>query len=214
VRHHAQDAVDAEPGVPEAGATHSLVQVQACRGAPGIHPTLRRTCQRRATLETALYRRQCQWSEQSRCTGAKNRDPRTVHLNQNADAVLARRWSPDAKGLVFGGRNWNSFRSAWETALRTARIENFRFHDLRHTFASWAVQRGATLQEVTDLLGHKTLAMTLRYAHLAPERLRAAGATLDGILLASPQDAAPIADGRKVGARESTPLELERLAVS
>jgi hypothetical protein len=81
-------------------------------------------------------------------------------------------------------------------------------------------QRGASLQEVKDLLGHKTLAMTLRYAHLAPERLRAAVATLDGILVSPreavlpPQDAAPIADGRKVGARESTPRELERLAVS
>ena len=85
---------------------------------------------------------------------------------------------------MFGSKNWNSFRSAWETALRTARIENFRFHDLRHTFASWAVQRGASLQEVKDLLGHKSLAMTLRYAHLAPERLRAAVAVLDGVLSA------------------------------
>jgi integrase len=158
------------------------------------------------------------WDRVDRATGSallvdtKNGDPRTVHLNQNADAVLARRWSPDAKGLVFGGRNWNGFRSAWETALRTARIENFRFHDLRHTFASWAVQRGATLQEVKDLLGHKTLAMTLRYAHLAPERLRAAVATLDGIL--QPQDATPVADGRKVGARESASRNTSTAAVS
>jgi integrase len=128
------------------------------------------------------------WERADRATATvllvdtKNGDPRTVHLNARADGVLARRWSREATGYVFGSENWNSYRSAWETALRAARIENFRFHDLRHTFASWAVQRGVKLQEVKDLLGHKSLAMTLRYAHLAPENLRAAVSTLDGVL--------------------------------
>jgi integrase len=73
---------------------------------------------------------------------------REVPLSSNADSVLARRWTPDATGYVFGSRNWNAFRSAWEAALATARPESFRFHDLRHTFASWLVQRGRTLKEV------------------------------------------------------------------
>jgi integrase len=73
---------------------------------------------------------------------------REVPLSSNADAVLSRRWKPEAKGYVFGSRNWNSFRSAWEAALDAAGIEGFRFHDLRHTFASWLVQRGRTLKEV------------------------------------------------------------------
>jgi len=87
---------------------------------------------------------------------------REVPLNSRADAVLARRGS-HAHGLVFGSRNWNAYRHAFEGAATRAKLTDFRFHDLRHTFASWAVQRGATLQEVKDLLGHSTLAMvTLR----------------------------------------------------
>jgi integrase len=74
---------------------------------------------------------------------------REVPLSSNADAVLARRWTPEAKGYVFGSRNWNSFRSAWESVLAAAGIEDLRFHDLRHTFASWLIQRGRTLREVT-----------------------------------------------------------------
>jgi site-specific recombinase XerD len=61
-------------------------------------------------------------------------------------------------------------------------MARIHFHDLRHTFASWAVQRGATLQEIKDLLGHHSLAMALRYGHLAPEHLRSAVARLDAAL--------------------------------
>ena len=79
-------------------------------------------------------------------------------------------------------RNWNAFRSAWEAALAMAGLEDFRFHDLRHTFASWLVQRGRTLKEVQEALGHQTITMTMRYSHLAPDHLRAAVAVLDGVL--------------------------------
>ena len=106
---------------------------------------------------------------------------REVPLNSRADAVLARRGSKSL-GLVFGTRNWDHFRSAWENAVERAKLADFHFHDLRHTFASWAVQRGASLQEVKDLLGHHSLAMTLRYGHLAPEHLRTAVARLDAAL--------------------------------
>jgi integrase len=106
---------------------------------------------------------------------------REVPLNSRADAVLARRGSKSS-GLVFGTRKWDHFRSAWERAVDRAKLLDFHFHDLRHTFASWAVQRGASLQEVKDLLGHRSLAMTLRYGHLAPEHLRSAVARLDTTL--------------------------------
>lgn len=110
---------------------------------------------------------------------------RDVPLNANADAVLAGRWTDGARGYVFGSRNWNRFRTAWESAVAAAGVEDFHFHDLRHTFASWLVQRGRTMKEVQDALGHRTLAMTNRYAHLAPEHLRAAVGALDGVLPAS-----------------------------
>ena len=48
---------------------------------------------------------------------------REVPLSSNADGVLARRWTPDATGYVFGSRNWNAFRSAWEAALATAGLD-------------------------------------------------------------------------------------------
>jgi len=113
----------------------------------------------------------------------KSSKRREVPLNSRADAVLARRGSRSS-GLVFGIRRWDRFRSAWENAVERAKLADFHFHDLRHTFASWAVQRGASLQEVKDLLGHHSLAMTLRYGHLAPEHLRTAVARLDAALSA------------------------------
>jgi integrase len=84
---------------------------------------------------------------------------------------------------VFGSCKWESFRTAWEAALASARIEGFRFHDLRHTFASWLVQRGRSLREVQEALGHQTVMMAYRYSHLAPDHLRAAVAVLDNVLV-------------------------------
>ncbi|MEM8933642.1 MAG: tyrosine-type recombinase/integrase, partial [Acidobacteriota bacterium] len=58
-------------------------------------------------------------------------------------------------------------RKRWQQALREAEIEDFRFHDLRHTAASYLAMNGATLAELADVLGHKSLQMVKRYAHLA-----------------------------------------------
>ena len=57
-------------------------------------------------------------------------------------------------------------------------IENFRIHDLRHTFASWLVMKGVLLFEVSKLLRHASIQMTERYAHLAPDYLHDAVASL------------------------------------
>lgn len=69
--------------------------------------------------------------------------------------------------------------SAWERSLRRAGIENFRFHDLRHTWASWHVMSDTSLQELMELGGWKSFEMVLRYAHLAPEHLSTAAKRIE-----------------------------------
>ena len=59
--------------------------------------------------------------------------------------------------------------TAWKTLLRNCEIKNFRFHDLRHTCASYLVQAGVELLKVGAHLGHKSYKSTLRYAHLSPK---------------------------------------------
>jgi integrase len=72
--------------------------------------------------------------------------------------------------LLFPGQDPKrpaDLRYAWETALNEAKIEDFRFHDLRHSAASYLAMGKATLAEIADILGHKTLQMVKRYAHLS-----------------------------------------------
>jgi integrase len=73
--------------------------------------------------------------------------------------------------FAYEGRRMDAVGSAWKRGLRRAGIENFRFHDLRHTWASWHVMSGTRLQELMELGGWKSFEMVLRYAHLAPEHL-------------------------------------------
>lgn len=77
------------------------------------------------------------------------------------------------------GDRIRDIKRSFATARRRAGIEDFRFHDLRHTSAAWLVSTGVPLSAVRDLLGHSTVKVTERYAHLAPEDVRAAVAMLD-----------------------------------
>lgn len=61
-------------------------------------------------------------------------------------------------------------RTPWENALKRSQITDFRFHDLRHTAASYLAQDGTSIQEIAAVLGHKSTRMAERYAHLTPER--------------------------------------------
>ncbi len=60
---------------------------------------------------------------------------------------------------------------AWRKALKRAGIENFRWHDLRHTWASWHIQNGTPHYVLKELVGWESMEMVLRYSHLAPEHL-------------------------------------------
>ncbi len=72
-------------------------------------------------------------------------------------------------------------KTAFRKALKKAGIEDFRFHDLRHTAASHLVMAGASLKDVQEILGHKTMTMTLRYAHLSQEHTKKAVNLLNGL---------------------------------
>ncbi|EOV0999185.1 site-specific integrase, partial [Edwardsiella piscicida] len=65
----------------------------------------------------------------------------------------------------------NDSNKAWRSALRRAGIENFRFHDLRHTWASWLIQAGVPLSALQEMGGWESIEMVRRYAHLAPYHL-------------------------------------------
>ena len=67
-------------------------------------------------------------------------------------------------------RGFGSLRTAWNAALERAKVGDFRWHDLRHTAASYLTMAGVGSMEVAKILGHKTLQMTARYSHLSPER--------------------------------------------
>lgn len=78
--------------------------------------------------------------------------------------------SHSGNGWVFpshDGKKPMDIRTPWETALKKAEIADFRFHDLRHSAASYLAMNGASMAEIAEVLGHKTLQMVKRYAHLS-----------------------------------------------
>lgn len=103
----------------------------------------------------------------------KNGDPKALPLVPAVVAELER-FVPDnpaSTTLVFcsprKATRAFSYEGAWQTALKAAKVRDFRFHDLRHSCASLLAQNGATLLEIGDLLGHRQVSMTRRYSHLA-----------------------------------------------
>ena len=109
----------------------------------------------------------------------KNGKPKAIPLNQNAFDVLVKRSKIGNihNDLVFfssHGTKFNRFnvKRAFRKALDKPGIENFRFHDLRHTFATRLVQKGEDIYKVAKLLGHKSIKSIQRYAHHCPESFR------------------------------------------
>lgn len=108
-------------------------------------------------------------------TGATAKSRRTRHIPLNREATLVlqgwREQSLTQEGRVFvndDGERFGQVNTAWRRLLKDAGITQFRWHDMRHHFASRLVMGGVDLNTVRELLGHSDYAMTLRYAHLAP----------------------------------------------
>ena len=120
-----------------------------------------------------------------RAEAAKSKKHLIIPMNATTRETLAawKKQSGKDSGLVFvnplTGKKFTNCNSAWESLLKAAQIENFRWHDMRHDFASRLVMNGVDLNTVRELLGHSDMKMTMRYAHLAPETKRMAVDTLD-----------------------------------
>jgi integrase len=102
----------------------------------------------------------------------KNGEPKVLPLTESATAEL-QRFNKQNNSFVFDsevkpGRAY-CFTKPWTRALKEAGIEDFTFHSLRHTCASYLAMNGASLLEIADVLGHKQIQMTKRYSHLCVE---------------------------------------------
>jgi integrase len=111
----------------------------------------------------------------------KNGEGRIVYLNNLALAVLSRVGVGEPTDLIFSGMVPEAVSVAFARACRKVGVANFRFHDLRHTAASWMRMKGADIHTVAQLLGHKDLRMAARYQHLSPAFLGEAVKSLDGV---------------------------------
>lgn len=103
----------------------------------------------------------------------KNGERRAIPLRGLALQLIKELQNPQYRdiGLLFPSKRNPSkpvdLRFAWEQALEKAGITDFRFHDCRHSCASYLLMNGASLAEISEVLGHKTLAMVKRYSHLS-----------------------------------------------
>lgn len=123
---------------------------------------------------------------------AKGGRRRYIPLHGDVAELLSK--MPRTGEYVFQGHNagpvvWDgALRNAWEKSLVTAGIQDFRFHDLRHTTASHLAMRGASLQAIAAILGHSTTQMAERYAHLSPSHVSATLALLPSLAPKTPKN--------------------------
>ena len=107
----------------------------------------------------------------------KNKERRTIPIAGLTLGLLSalKPSGQKVQGLVFARKGESkpaNIRKSWERAMKVAKIENFRFHDLRHTAGSYLAMNNATTLEIAEILGHKTLQMVKRYAHLSAPHTR------------------------------------------
>jgi integrase len=115
---------------------------------------------------------------------AKNNESRVIPINKTLYEELST-LSQESKGeYVFPGEDGHPLKSvkkAFSSALKKSGIEDFTFHDLRHTFASHLVMKGTDIRTVQQLMGHKDIKMTMRYSHLSPEYVQEAVERLNNL---------------------------------
>ena len=109
----------------------------------------------------------------------KNKEKREIPMNYTVSSVLLDLFKKRSLDNPFvfkkpGGGQLRDIKTSFNSAVKRAGIKNFRFHDLRHTFASYLVMQGTDFKTVQELMGHKTIQMTLRYSHLSPDHKRRA----------------------------------------
>jgi integrase len=112
-------------------------------------------------------------------TRTKSNKVRRIPIGPALVPVLKEAISASASGFVFESRKREPYtkdglRSAWDRVAEEAKLEDFHFHDLRHSFATALRRRGAGLDVIQRLLGHSTLAMVMRYAHVGEDMVRTA----------------------------------------
>lgn len=122
-------------------------------------------------------------------TKTKNGEIRAAHLTGAAKELILQMRERRQEGIALLFPSPNNpekpidFESAWRHAMQQAKLEDFRFHDLRHTCGSYLAMNGATLLEIAEVLGHKSLNMVRRYAHLtATHTSNVLGKMTEGVL--------------------------------
>ena len=144
----------------------------------------------------------------------KSGRPHALPLNATALTTLQALYNqriPDcpyafvhAKGRK-AGEPVQDVKNAFQTALEAAEIRDFTWHDLRHTFASWLIMKGASLRSVAELLGHRGLRMVMRYAHLARAYLSAEVGLLDA---PAPSSTERAIKGQRAAKRDRKPARV------
>ncbi|MFA4918816.1 MAG: tyrosine-type recombinase/integrase [Thermodesulfovibrionales bacterium] len=113
-----------------------------------------------------------------RIVKSKNGEMRSIPMSNTLVNLFKEMNIRDISGRVFPISK-SSVRHAFDKVVEKVNLKDFRFHDLRHSFATRLVQNGVDLYKVKELLGHKTITMTMRYAHHYPESLRSSVEVLD-----------------------------------
>lgn len=117
-------------------------------------------------------------------TNSKNNEARVIPINGTLYQELSKLPRKSKSEYVFANgkdRPLGDIKKSFATALKRAGIQDFRFHDLRHTFGSQLVMQGVDLRTVQQIMGHKEIKMTMRYSHLSPGHVQEAVGKLDSL---------------------------------